>query len=79
MGLTPLDIDVVERKRALRREMSERRVGLSTEQRRARHDAATARLLGLSELAAVAGRTVAGYVALEAKGELDPAGDGGEL
>jgi 5-formyltetrahydrofolate cyclo-ligase len=72
MGLTRPDIDVVERKRALRREMSERRAGLSTEERRARHDAATARLLALAELGAVAGRTVGGYVALEAKGELDP-------
>src|SRR5690349_9973848 len=73
MGLTPPDIQVVDRKRALRREMSERRARLSADDRRARHDAATARVLGLPELAAVAGRTVGGYVALEAKGELDPA------
>jgi 5-formyltetrahydrofolate cyclo-ligase len=63
--------DISEQKRALRREMVERREGLSAEERRVRIEAAAARLLALPELADVAGRTVAGYVAV--RGELDPA------
>jgi 5-formyltetrahydrofolate cyclo-ligase len=63
--------DISEEKRALRREMVERREGLSDQDRQARIQAAAARLLALPELADVAGRTVAGYVAT--RGELDPA------
>jgi len=63
--------DLSERKRALRREMGELRAGLPAAERVARADAAAALLLALPELAEVAGRTIAGYVAV--KGELDPA------
>jgi len=67
--------DLTEDKRALRREMGARRAALSESERRARSEAAAARLLGLPELGAGAAgdpaRTVAGYVA--AKGEIDPA------
>jgi 5-formyltetrahydrofolate cyclo-ligase len=51
--------------------MSERRAGLPAVERRARAEAATERLLALPELAELAGRTIAAYVAV--KGELDPA------
>jgi 5-formyltetrahydrofolate cyclo-ligase len=51
--------------------MGERRAGLPAAERAARSDAAAARLLALPELAEMAGRTIAGYVAV--KGELDPA------
>jgi 5-formyltetrahydrofolate cyclo-ligase len=51
--------------------MGERRAGLPAAERAARSSAAAARLLALPELADVAGRTIAGYVAV--KGELDPA------
>lgn len=51
--------------------MGERRAGLPAAERTTRSDAATARLLALPELAEVAGRTIAGYVAV--KGEMDPA------
>ncbi len=67
----PSSPDLSDQKRALRREMSERRAALSDDERRARSAAATARLLALPELAEAAGRTIAGYVA--AKGEIDPA------
>ncbi len=53
--------------------MGKERAALSAAERSARGVAACARLLGLPALAGVAGRTVAGYVALDAKGELDPA------
>ncbi|HVV15712.1 MAG TPA: 5-formyltetrahydrofolate cyclo-ligase [Polyangia bacterium] len=66
-------VDLLEEKRALRREMGKERAALSAVERRARGAAACARLLELPELAALAGRTVAGYVALDAHGELDPA------
>jgi 5-formyltetrahydrofolate cyclo-ligase len=51
--------------------MGERRAGLPAAERLARSNAAAARLLALPELASVAGRMIAGYVAV--KGELDPA------
>jgi 5-formyltetrahydrofolate cyclo-ligase len=51
--------------------MSERRAGLPAVERRARAEAAAERLLALPELAELAGRTIAAYVAV--KGELDPA------
>jgi|SRR5450631_27393 len=64
--------DLPEQKRALRREMSAARVALSERERSERSEAASARLLALPELAALAGagQTIAGYVA--AKGEIDP-------
>jgi 5-formyltetrahydrofolate cyclo-ligase len=62
--------DLTEDKRALRREMGARRAALPESERQARSEAASARLLALPELAAAAGLTVAGYVAV--KGELDP-------
>ncbi len=65
--------DLTEQKRALRREMGERRAALTDDERRARSAAACARLGALPELAALGGRTVAGYVAVAAKGEIDPA------
>jgi 5-formyltetrahydrofolate cyclo-ligase len=68
-----LPADLLEAKRALRREMGNERAGLSADERRDRGAAACARLLVLPELADIAGRTVAGYVALDAHGELDPA------
>jgi 5-formyltetrahydrofolate cyclo-ligase len=51
--------------------MSERRGGLPAVERRAHSDAAAQRLLALPELAELAGRMIAAYVAV--KGELDPA------
>ena len=67
--------DLTEDKRALRREMGARRAALPESERRARSEAASARLLALPELgAAAAGArapTVAGYAA--AKNEIDPA------
>lgn len=51
--------------------MGARRVALPALERAERAAAATARLLALPELAEVAGRTIAGYVAVQ--GELDPA------
>jgi 5-formyltetrahydrofolate cyclo-ligase len=67
--------DLTEDKRALRREMGARRAALPESERRARSEAASARLLGLPELASLGAgdgpRTIAGYVA--AKGEIDPA------
>jgi 5-formyltetrahydrofolate cyclo-ligase len=53
--------------------MGKARAALSAVERRDRGAAACARLLALPDLADVAGRTVAGYVALGAHGELDPA------
>lgn len=79
MGLTRPDIDLAELKRALRREMSERRGRLSAADRHACHRAATSRLLALPELASAAGRTIGGYVALAGKGEMDPADSLAEL
>lgn len=52
--------------------MGQARAGLDAADRRARSEAACARLLNLPELADVDGRTVAGYVSLAARGELDP-------
>jgi 5-formyltetrahydrofolate cyclo-ligase len=67
--------DLTEEKRALRREMGARRAALPESERRARSEAASARLLGLPELASLGAGdgpwTIAGYVA--AKGEIDPA------
>jgi 5-formyltetrahydrofolate cyclo-ligase len=66
--------DLSEEKRALRREMSAARAALPEAERHTRSEAASARLLALPELAALAAagpRTVAGYVAV--KGEIDPA------
>src|SRR6478735_1433679 len=63
--------ELSERKRALRREMGDRREALTDEARRARSAAAVARLLALPELAELQGRTVSGYIAI--KGEIDPA------
>jgi 5-formyltetrahydrofolate cyclo-ligase len=51
--------------------MSERRAGLPAVERRERAEATADRLLALPELAELAGRTIAAYVAV--KGELDPA------
>ncbi len=64
---------LLENKRALRREMGQARAALDAAERRSRSQAACARLLNLPEVADLSGRTVAGYVALDAKGELDPA------
>jgi len=66
--------DLSEQKRALRREMSAARAALSENERQARSEAASARMLALPELAGLTGagpKTLAGYVA--AKGEIDPA------
>ena len=63
--------DTLEAKRALRREMRERRERLPEDERRARSEAACARLLALLDAGGVAGKVVAGYVAV--RGELDPA------
>jgi 5-formyltetrahydrofolate cyclo-ligase len=67
------ETDLIERKRALRRETGRERASLPEPVRRAGSEAACARLLALPELADLNGRTVAGYVALAGKGELDPA------
>jgi 5-formyltetrahydrofolate cyclo-ligase len=71
----PSSSALTEDKRALRREMGARRAALPEDERRARSEAASARLLALPELASLRGpegaRTIAGYVA--AKGEIDPA------
>jgi 5-formyltetrahydrofolate cyclo-ligase len=55
--------------------MAERRERLSSPERARLSAAATARLIDLPELAPAraAGKTVSGYVALDGKGELDPA------
>ena len=63
--------DILEAKRALRREMRERREALSADERRTRAAEACARLLELLEARDVAGEVVAGYAAV--RGELDPA------
>jgi 5-formyltetrahydrofolate cyclo-ligase len=52
--------------------MGEQRAALSESERRARSDAASARLGALPELQALGGRTIGGYVAIVAKGEIDP-------
>jgi len=67
------EADLAEQKRALRRETGRARADLLEPVRRARSEQACARLLGLPELGDLHGRTVAGYVALAGKGELDPA------
>ena len=64
--------DLLEQKRALRGEMRARREALSADERRARAEAACARLLGLPEVGFLGGKVVAGYVAV--RGEIDPAG-----
>jgi 5-formyltetrahydrofolate cyclo-ligase len=66
-------VSLDERKRALRRDMRARREALADDDRRARSAAACAHLLARPELDAghVAGRAVAGYVAV--RGEIDPA------
>jgi 5-formyltetrahydrofolate cyclo-ligase len=51
--------------------MAEKRAALTEGERRTRSEAASARLLGLAELAAPRGLAIAGYMA--AKGEVDPA------
>jgi len=65
--------DLSEEKRALRREMSAARAALSENERRARSEAASRRLLALPELAqsGAGPKTLAGYVGV--KGEIDPA------
>jgi 5-formyltetrahydrofolate cyclo-ligase len=60
---------LVEAKRALRREMADRRAALLPDERRRRSGEASARLLALPEVATAG--TVAGFSAL--KGEIDPA------
>ena len=67
------EADLLEQKRALRRDRGRERADLPEPVRRTRGAEACARLLGLPELADLDGRTVAGYVALAGKGELDPA------
>jgi 5-formyltetrahydrofolate cyclo-ligase len=67
------EADLVEQKRALRRETGRARAELPEPVRRQRAAEACARLLAMPELADLAGRTIAGYVALTGKGELDPA------
>ena len=52
--------------------MGQARAGLDAADRRARSQAACARLLNLPEMADLTGRMVAGYVALAERGELDP-------
>lgn len=64
-----MSLSLVEAKRALRREMADRRAALVPDERRHRSGEASARLLALPELAAAG--TVAGFSAL--KGEIDPA------
>jgi 5-formyltetrahydrofolate cyclo-ligase len=66
---------LLEEKRALRNAMMARRQEVSLEARVRLSAAMTARLESLPELAAVhaSGGTVAGFVALPAKGEVDPA------
>jgi len=66
---------LLEEKRALRRAMSERRQLASTDERARASAAVNARLQALPELVAAStkGGTVAGFVALAARGEIDPA------
>jgi len=66
---------LLEEKRALRQSMMARRLEVSPEERAQLSGAMTARLEALPELVAVqaAGGTVAGFVAMPAKGEVDPA------
>jgi 5-formyltetrahydrofolate cyclo-ligase len=66
----PSSSDLIEDKRALRREMGARRAALPEDERRARSHAAGKLLVALPELATPDGLTIAGYVA--AKGEIDP-------
>jgi 5-formyltetrahydrofolate cyclo-ligase len=65
---------LLEEKRALRHTMMARRQEVSPEERARLSAAMTARLEALPELVAaqVSGGTVAGFVALPAKGEVDP-------
>jgi 5-formyltetrahydrofolate cyclo-ligase len=64
-----------DEKRALRRAMTERRQKVPTDERARACADVNARLQSLPEVAAagVGGRTVAGFVALVARGEIDPA------
>ncbi len=66
---------LLQEKRALRHAMMARRQEVSPEERAQLSAAVTARLEALPELvaASVAGGTVAGFVALPARGEVDPA------
>ena len=66
---------LLEEKRALRHSMMARRLEVSPEERAQLSGAMAARLEALPELVAVqaAGGTVAGFVAMPAKGEVDPA------
>jgi 5-formyltetrahydrofolate cyclo-ligase len=71
-GSSDVGVDVAEQKRALRSVMRERRAGLSAAERQAAAEAASARLVELLEASGgIAGKSVAGYVAV--RGELDPA------
>jgi 5-formyltetrahydrofolate cyclo-ligase len=66
---------LLEEKRALRRAMTERRQKVSSEDRTRASAAVSAYLEALPELVAASapGRTVAGFMALAARGEIDPA------
>jgi 5-formyltetrahydrofolate cyclo-ligase len=66
---------LLEEKRLLRREMAQRRQTLSPVERVRLSAAVVAHLEALPELAAARapGKTVAGFLALEGKGEVDPA------
>jgi 5-formyltetrahydrofolate cyclo-ligase len=66
---------LLEEKRALRRAMSERRQNVSSEERARASAAVSAYLEALPEVVAASapGRTVAGFMALAARGEIDPA------
>ena len=67
------EAELLQQKHALRRETGRERASLPEPLRSARGAQACVRLLDLPELAHLEGRTVAGYVALAGKGELDPA------
>jgi 5-formyltetrahydrofolate cyclo-ligase len=66
---------LLDEKRALRRAMTERRQKVSPEERVRASAAVSARLQALPELRAASapGGTVAGFLALAARGEIDPA------
>jgi 5-formyltetrahydrofolate cyclo-ligase len=65
--------NLLEDKGALRRAMAQRREAVAPGERRRLSGAASARLVALPQLADVAGKTVAAYVAIPGKGEIDPA------
>src|SRR6185295_6556620 len=71
----PSQQQLVDEKRALRRAMAQRREALAPVERARLSAAATAQLLALPELgpARAAGKTVSGYAAIDARGEIDPA------